>query len=305
MVYTFFIMEPQEKPSYKPSKQFIIRGSIAAGTIVLILLFQTNWFFGFFTKREKVGAKPGETVGSLVSKDTNGNGIADWEEKLWGLDPAVLYTNGVSNKQIIEERKKALGINETKNAPLNETDLLAQQLFTITSALDTSGQSKDTLSAIGADLGNSVEIKPVTNTYTINSIKTIQTTTDSLRNYYGAVTKVVSGYKSETSSIDILVSSLETGDFSRIDDIKKTAALYLDFSKKLQKIPVPIGIAEYHLSLMNGFAGMAKSFDYLLDIEDNGVNALAGISIYKNYAARVEDALTKLNDYFIEYGILR
>lgn len=300
-------METEEnRTSYKPSRQFLIRGSIATGTIVLILIFQTQWFAHLFVKKEKASTtQTSETVGELIAKDTNGNGIPDWEEKLWGLNPTVLYTNGVSNKQIIEERKKALGISETKNAPLNETDLLAQQLFSITGALDASGQSAETLNTIGADLGNSIKVKPVSNSYTSSNIKTVQTTTASLKTYYDAVTKVVSTYKTEVSSIDILVSSLETGDFSRIDDIKKTAALYLDFSKKLQKIPVPIGIAEYHLSLMNGFAGMAKSFDYLLDIEDNGVNALAGISIYKNYASRVEESLTKLNDYFVEYGILR
>lgn len=300
-------METEEnRTSYKPSRQFLLRGSIATGTIILILIFQTQWFAHLFVKKEKASLiQTPETVGGLITKDTNGNGIPDWEEKLWGLNPAVLYTNGISNKQIIEERKKTLGISETKNAPLNETDLLAQQLFSITGALDASGQSAETLNTIGADLGNSIKVKPVSNTYTSSNIKTVQTTTASLKTYYDAVTKVVSTYKTEVSSIDILVSSLETGDFSRIDDIKKTAALYLDFSKKLQKIPVPIGIAEYHLSLMNGFAGMAKSFDYLLDIEDNGVNALAGISIYKNYASRVEESLTKLNDYFVEYGILR
>jgi hypothetical protein len=35
------------------------------------------------------------------------------------------------------------------------------------------------------------------------------------------------------------------------------------------------------------------------------VNALAGIAIYKNYASRVDQALFDLNDYFVNYGIIK
>ena len=302
-------MESQDQhPSYKPSKHFLVRGGIATGIILLALVFQTNWFRSLFNKQPKVAkvVSSEETIGSLVSKDTNGNGIPDWEEKLWGLNPTVLYTDGVSNKQIIEQKKKDLGITDTDQGNLNETDILAQQLFSITTAISQSDQSDSgTLTNVGTDLGNSIKFKKISNHYNLQNIKTTATTTASINAYYNAVTKVVAKYKTETATTDILVPALETGDFSQLPLLKETAATYIEFSKSLQAITVPTGIAEQHLALVNGFYGMAQSFDYILEIEDNGVDALAGIAIYKNYATRVNQAISDLNDYFINYGILR
>lgn len=292
--------------SYRPSKKFLIRGGISSGVIILILVFQTSWFRALFNRPPKQAViNSNETIGGLLGKDTNGNTIPDWEERLWGLDPTVLYTNGVSNKQIIEQKRKDLGIADTKEGPLNETDILAQQLFSITSAISQSDQGGDgVLTNVGTDLANATKFKQVTNQYSIQNIKTTKTTTASLRTYYDAVTKVVSQYKTETVATDVLVPALETGDFSELPKLKETAESYKKFSKSLQAITVPVGITAEHLALANGFYGMAQSFDYILEIEDNGVNALAGIAIYKNYAARVEQALVGLNDYFINYGIL-
>ncbi len=300
-------MEPQEQYiSYKPSKKFLVRGGIAAGIIVLALIFQTDWFRALFNKEPKPDLAIGnETIGGLLVKDTNGNGIPDWEESLWGLDPTTLYTNGVSNKAIIEQKKKDLGITDTNEGPLNETDALAQQLFSITGAISQSDQNGDgALANVGTDLGNSIKFKQISNHYSLQNIKTTKTTTATINTYYNAVTKVIDQYKTEVAATDILVPALETGDFSELPKLQETATSYIKFSKNLQAITVPTGIAAQHLALTNGFYGMAQSFEYILEIEDNGVNALAGIAIYKNYAARVDQALIELDDYFVNYGIL-
>ncbi len=300
-------MEPQEqRPSYKPSKKFLIRGGIATGVILLALVIQADWFRALFNKEPKVAIlNPNETLGSLIGKDTNGNGIPDWEERLWGLDPNILYTNGVSNKAIIEQKKKDLGASSADEGPLNETDILAQQLFSISSAINQSDQNNTgTLTNVGADIGNSIQFKQVRNHYSFKDIKTTKTTASSLRTYYNSVTTIVERYQNEIPATDILVPALENGDFSEISRLAETAKSYVAFSKALQVITAPIGVADQHLALINGFYGMADSFQYILEIEDNGVNALAGIAIYKNYANRVNQAIVDLNSYFINYGII-
>ena len=252
-------MEPQDQhKSYRPSKHFLIRGGIAFGIVILVLIVQTSWFRALLNKEPKTPIiNANETIGGLIGKDTNGNGVPDWEERLWGLDPTVLFTNGIPNKQIIEQKKEALGITEDQNGPLNETDILAQQLFSITSAIEQSDQS-DTgaLSNIGTDLGNSIKFKQITNHYSLQNIKTTKTTTTSIKKYYSEVTKLVSQYKEETATTDILVPALETGDFSGLPKLKQTADSYIKFSKSLQSITVQVGIAGQHLALLNGFYGM-------------------------------------------------
>lgn len=303
-------LQEDNHKSYKPSKRFLVRGGITAVTILLILVLQTNWFANLIAKKAPssdtaTGFAPDETLGSLVNKDSNGNNILDWEEKLWGLDPKVQFTNGVSNKQIIEEKKANLGIIDTKQLSMNETDLLAQQLFSISSAVGQSGQASDgMLTNIGTDIGGSIKFKQVSNHYSSSDIKTTKTTTSSLRAYYNAVGNLTREYKNETTAIDVLIPALETGDFTNLQKLKETSAQYISFAKSLQTIVVPVGIANEHLSMLNGFYGMAQSFEYILQIEENGINGIAGIAIYKNYSAKVDLALSSLNDYFINYGII-
>ena len=294
-------------PSVLPSKRFLIRGGIATGVLILILLVQTTWFRALFNKKPlpPVTKNDTTTVGSLVGKDTNSNGIADWEEKLWGLDPTVLYTNGVTNKQIIEEKKKALGVTDS-TGPENETDLLAKQLFTITTAVGQSEQgSAESLKAIGAQLGNDIDLTQISNHFTYTNIRTVTTSTVSLTTYYKALSKIIAAYDDESTGIQIVISALETGDTSRLPELKNTGAMYMTLAKQLQKTPAPIAVAEQHLALMNGFYGIGQSFSYLLQMDDNGVYGIVGIGIYKEYALKVDRAFSDLRDYFTQYGILQ
>lgn len=291
-----------------PSKKFLVRGGIATLVLILILIVQTAWFRALFHKKPLPPVTKGGTmtVGGLVTKDTNGNGIADWEEKLWGLDPTVLYTNGVANKQLIEDKKKALGIADSDTGIENETDLLAKQLFTISTAVGQSDEtSSDALKAIGQQLGNDVDLKQITNHYTIANVTTVKTSTASLNAYYNAMSKITNNYKAGSADIDVVISALETGDTSRLPELKDTGASYMALARLLQKVPTPVAIAEQHLALMNGFYGMGQSFSYLLQMDDNGIYGIVGISVYKEYALRADQALSELSDYFVEYGILK
>lgn len=292
----------------KPSRAFLKRGAIATGIITLILIVQTPWFLSIFSKKDKKSliAEQNATIGDVVSKDSNGNGIPDWQERLWGLDPTVVTTNGVSNKTIIEEKRKSLQGQAGGQETLNETDVIAQQLYGVTSALGQSGVLSTTnLASLGADLGKSVEIKQPVNKYSVKDITTVKTTTASLKSYYNAVSSIVAKYDDDTEEISLIISALETEDFSRLPELTQKSINYKNLSKQLKAIKVPVGVSEYHLNMINGLYGIAESFDYISELEDNGINALAGISSYKNYSLLIGGALINMHDYFVDYGIIR
>lgn len=292
----------------KPSKRFLIRGGIATGIVAIILLVQTSWFQNLFSKggHNGLAVNPDITVGELVTKDSNGNGIPDWQERLWGLDPTAATTNGVSNKTIIEERRKTLEGGGSQNGPLNETDILAQQLYGATTALGQTGLiNKDSLATIGANLGKNIDLKQATNHYSLKNLSTVKTTSSSLRSYYDAVFSIISKYEDDSAEIDIIVSTLESGDYSGLSELPNKAIKYKALSKSLQNIKVPVGVADYHLAIINGLYGMADSFTYIAEAEDNGINALSGIGIYKTYALRTDQALINMHDYLLQYGIIQ
>ncbi|MEO5646308.1 MAG: hypothetical protein ABIO57_00870 [Candidatus Paceibacterota bacterium] len=291
-----------------PSKQFLIRGGIAIGVIAIILVVQTNWFYNIFHKTKKATkADIGNlSISDLTSKDSNGNGIPDWEEKLWGLDPTVLYTNGKTNEQIIKEKKLALGITDTSTgAPQNETDAIAQKLFSITTALSQNDAIDDTaLQSVADQLGSSVNVDSISNKYSLKNIHTVPTSTASLKTYRTAVAKIINKYNLEQGDITIIVQAAETGDYSQLPQLTPIGDAYTAMAKELVAIKVPVGVAQYHLDMINSFTGVATSFGYLQQMEDNGTQALVGVALYKVYFTRGQNALYDLDIYLTKYGIL-
>lgn len=292
--------------TFRPSKQFIIRGSVAIGLLAIILTVQTNWFRNIFTKEDITTAPENTaTVGDVVNKDSNQNGIMDWEEQLWGLDPTKALTNGVSNKELIEQKKKALGIDDTVDGNLNETDILARDLFTLTSALSQSDQVNDqALQGIAAKFGSVVDVKTISNHYSLSDLKTMKTSEASLKQYYGAMAKTMSRFTDDAADMEVVIASLETGDFSKISSLTQTATSYKNLAESIRGVTVPVGVQEYHLAIINSVYGIAQSFSYITQVEENGVNGLAGIAIYKGFSQRLTSTLLDLHDYFIRYGIL-
>jgi hypothetical protein len=291
--------------SFRPSKQFIIRGGIAIGLLTVILTVQTTWFKSLFNKKAAEIPVSTKTVGDIVDKDSNQNGIMDWEEQLWGLDPTKALTNGVSNKELIAQKKKALGIEEESTESLNETDILARDLFALTSALSQSGEvNTQALQGIAAKFGSVVDVKSIQNNYSLKNILAIKTTEASLLQYHATMKKILAKYDENSTSIDTLIQALETGDYSDLSSLKETAITYKNLAKEMASVQVPIGIEEYHLAIINSIYGMSQSFSYIIQLEDNGVNGLAGIAMYKGYSTRLGTALVDLSDYFARYGIL-
>jgi hypothetical protein len=290
-----------------PSKQFLIRGGIAVGIVAIVLIVQTNWFHNLFHSTKKTATTPSSlTIGDEVLKDSNGNGIPDWQEVLWGLDPTVLYTNGKSNAEIIKEKKAALGITDpTAGTPTNETDAIAQQLFSITTALSQNQDVDDaTLQNIATQLGSSVNIAAISNKYSLSNIHTVPTSVKSLTAYSASVSTIMSKVDTSEEDIPVIVQAAETGDYSQLPQLTQTGTTYTALAKQLSTLNVPLGVAQYHLDIINSFAGMAASFTYLQQMEDDSTQALVGVALYKVYNARGEAAFTDLHTYLTKYGIL-
>lgn len=289
----------------RPSKQFIKRGSIAIGIIVVILAVQTKWVQNLFNRNPKTNSPKVKTVGDIVNQDSNGNGIPDWEEKLWGLDPTILYTNGVSNEQIINSKKKNLGIQNATGESLDDTDRLARELFTLTAAL---GQSEEidsqTLAAISAKLASSLNIKQVNNQYSLKDIQTVQTSTSSLNTYYASMKKVISKYDTNTADIEVLVNALQNDGVGDLSVLKESAVIYQKLAKELLTLKVPLGLSRDHLALVNSFSGIGTSFTFMTELSDNSLLSLVGIAVYKNYSAKLSGAIFNMDEYFNSYGII-
>jgi len=289
-----------------PSKTFLIRGGVATIIVAGILVSQTHWATHLFDKKPapKIPLDPNTTIGDVIEKDTNGNGISDWEERLWGLDPTVLYTNGVPNAQLIAAKKKA-SVNSDTIAPPTPVDKLARDLYTLTVALGTD-QTLDTsgLANAASAIANHVATPIFNLTYTSSQIKTTKTTKASLSAYQTSLKKTLTPYEDASPGIEIVINALQTGDYSQLPDLARATTQYATVAKTMKGMTVPIGLLQYHLDIINGLAGMSKAFVYLQNLDTNGLDALSGITLYQGYNTSYTKAIIGLSNYLKTYGIL-
>ena len=100
-------------------------------------------------------------IGDLVNKDTDRDGILDWEEPLWGLDPTKTETTpGVPDSSVIKKLKVEQGFssNTTEGGQdytenLTETDKFSRELFSTIASLNQNGvMDRTTIDKISSSL---------------------------------------------------------------------------------------------------------------------------------------------------------
>lgn len=289
--------------SRTPSKAFFIRASIAIIFVALILFFQSD----FFSKKiqEKQDKKTQQALiekNKNLIKDSNGNSIADWEEQLWGLDPAVIATNGIPNKDIIEKKKKNL-IEQNGTTISNKTEKFAQSVY-IANTLITAQNNGGDASALSS-LSDQMYPDQYKNTFSNKNIKTVPTNSKTLAAYQKKMSDITSSEEvASLDEIDILSRAADGEEVPDIATLKKTGDQYQSLAKKLIAIQVPVGLARIHLAFVNDIYNIGTSLIKSSIVSDDPIAALPSIGAYRNYSLSMQENATAIQNYLMRYTIL-
>ena len=162
---------------YLPSKKFI--ATCIMILILIVFFFLLKGIVYLFKKIHIRGLNKNEinqvTVKEIAQKDSNNNGIPDWEEYLWGLNP---NGNGVKNKELILEKKNALsqsnGNSPTDNTtPISNNEALSREFFAAIISLQQTGSLDDqSMKSISNAIGENIKIEEIKDIYTIDQLTT-------------------------------------------------------------------------------------------------------------------------------------
>ena len=305
-------------------------GSVLAAAVVFFVL--SSIFSGKinFTSK-KVGGNIGlsvqnKTLTELIQIDSDGDGVPDWEEALWGTDPHKKATfNGIPDANYIAEKKKTMNVEQSNmqnEQNLNETEKFAREFFSSFAALKASGQvDAATIKNFSNALGQKVVEANLPDKYSENDAKLAASDdTAAHKTYYLAVKALFDKHKKDGlgTELGIVSSGLASGSegspasgtadgmnppSSTPDNYGKLLVIgqsYQDFGKEIMQVEVPKSLLSYHLAIANNANNTGIAVENMEKIINDPVTGLSGLSKYQKYSnqlitsvANLEQALSK------------
>lgn len=244
------------------------------------------------------------TLGELQTKDSNNNGVYDWEERLYGLDPLV---NGEENKKLVEEKREILrksGEGTSFNNQDSSTSSFASEfLGAITSLATTGALNEDTLS----NISNSISTKFTTQTtdgfYKREDLNIVKDNAITKQNYL-----ILSQKALETGGVQdalgeeiyFISNSLENNDPVMLAPLDNIASAYKEFGEMLVKVPVPETFAKDHAVIVNSSRYISEALLKIQKLYADPVIAIDGFAEYNTHYILLNRALDNLS---IGYGL--
>jgi len=295
---------------YLPSKRFTY---LMVGIIILGLVFfiVSGIFFGknSYIALNKQAKLQNEkiTIDNLLQKDSDSDGVMDWEEALWGTDPNNKTTfNGMSDSDYIKQKRADLKVSDESELAQNgenltETDKFAQQFFASLSAMKQNGQiDQTTINNVSTSLGQNIVDPNLVDTYTEKDITLSENDGVSEQNtYYTNAKKLFETYKKEGlgSELEIVSEIVSSGKVENeqdaIDKLTNIANAYQKFAQKMLELKVPESLAQYHIRIINSANNTGISVRNMIKIIDDPIVGLSGLSQYQKYS---DDFITSVGD---------
>ena len=258
-------------------------------------------------------------------KDSDNDGLKDWEEELWGTDLNNPDTNSDGIKDAEEIRlginpvgkgpddKLATGtiqkkVNPSIEADLTETNKFSRELFTkyvIVAGKNGSPATASDYTALLYDYIQNAEQGEIT-IYKETDFKKTDTTNESLRAYGNAFGKIVkeAEQKYPGSELSILDVAVKNGESKEITELEKPAARYANVRDNLLLLKVPEGLLPIHTKIVNLLDIMTISVSNMRYTLSDPIKAMGGMSMYPDTVDLLITASEELSDYFISQGII-
>lgn len=283
---------------YLPSKNFT---SLILVLVVIVLLFLSGKeVISLIKNRErKDSMKDPEvvTIKDIIEEDQNNNGIPDWEEVFWGLDPKE---DGEKNKEFILEKRRLANqvvLEEYGEEPivLTENEIMSRDFFIAILALSEAGElNEDSISVIAETLGEKVIATPIDDVYFESDlIIDYDPTVESVFEYVEKITSLFEKYYEEKDlgeEIKLVAIGIGEQDQVAMRAVKSIAEGYHLLGKELIKIPVAEDLSFIHLEIANNCEKIAISIEGMTSsIDDPGLGLKSLINYQKYSDALIEN----------------
>ncbi|MEI6316670.1 MAG: hypothetical protein WCO65_03020 [bacterium] len=299
------IQKPNDLKEVLPSKKFVKTILICIGSCVVILLIANYFGSRSAFSKPAVSIKDSATISDLLVQDSNNNGIPDWEESLYGLDPKG---DGISNKKIISDKKiqskQANGIVDGGDTSVTETGKLSREMLSTILALQQSGNlTSAAVDNLTNTLGTTVNAKRDTvPTYTIDNITVVDDSAKAMAVYEkGFSVALATSQKSDVGNeLSIIYQALDekTGK-DKLAKLDSYAAGYAKLASDIVAIKTPQKISQKSLAFANACSLMSHALKKIEVMYSDAPTGMIGFDEYTTARDAIVNGTSDITNSFV------
>ncbi len=327
----------------RPSNKIIILLIVAVLTVGGTFFFKN---FGGEINFNPFAAKPTKSAETInpnaeqlaaaeINKDSDNDGLKDWEEKLWktdphnpdtdkdgtldgeevkeGRDPAVANTAqaGLASNDILKKETAIKNILENSAGDdTNSTDKLSQEFFTEYLSTKQSGgvmSDTDKTALIGQLVAKETSTASAFKKYTLSDLKALSDGSQEAIRTYGNTLGEIIITNSTThleSELSILQTAITNQDKEKLKDLDPIISRYQAVIDKSLATAVPPTAMTLHLNFINAVSGLLDSITKMKSVIDDPLVSLKGLNIYSDSRDALVKSISDLSTYFKSDGVV-
>lgn len=249
------------------------------------------------------------TVGELVYRDTDGDGIPDWEENLWGTDPTKKETTpGIPDSTAVNKLKISQELSlEGDDAlvgdeNLTETDKFSRELFSTIASLSQTGTiDEEAAEKITASLAEKIKNPVQKKTYVLSDIKIIQDNSiTAVKKYNDTLDNIIEKkYPIKGNVLEILTRFIvdeNNVDASVLAELNPIIEQRNKITEAIVQTEVPETLSILHLGFINALQKYSETLQALTLFESDPIVTLGAISQFEETVSLMESAVNKLKE---------
>lgn len=239
---------------------------------------------------------------NILEKDSDGDGLFDWEETLWGTDPFMVDTDGdgILDGEYVRSRSQNRTPEEiVAEEDLNFTEQFSRTFFTEYLRYRDDGEfTPSEQSALISRLLGTVRLDlPVATSP--NVVITTEATDEAVVEYFVSIALLVQEASPEgvvEGELDLLEKALRERSDQALSDIRKIGKGYKNLSASLQETPAPVSLRANHAAMITSTARLGEIISIFAEALDNAVYVLAALPEYEKEALRLAETFRTVNE---------
>ena len=284
--------------------------------LIAVLLIGTAYVSSgpSFLSAKSVGAESThDLLVSYASKDTDSDGLPDWQEALYGTDPnnAHSVNASVTDGQAVAQGLVAPKFRNATSTPADAssipgpdagpqtlTDQFGKELFG--QYLKARGQGQPTSADVAAFVEQGVaqlkQNQVIPDTFNQGQIKVSGTGPDALLSYAASAEAVFikTNIDSDKTDLDYFSDAVNKGDTRALAKVKQFAQGDAASARGLMNISAPRELATSHLKLANALMRVSQSLTDMSLLSTDPLRAMLGMATYSDSVQQVAQAFSEM-----------